>query len=82
MTGPELKLFWRLSVKGYIKINKELCKECHLCIYACPKGCITPAKEYNSRGYHPVCAAEKETCSGCALCAIMCPEVAIEVYRE
>lgn len=71
-------------MKGYIKINKEFCKECHLCIYACPKGCIIPTDEYNSRGYHPVATAttrEKE-CTGCTLCAVMCPEVAIEVYRE
>lgn len=69
-------------MKGYIKINKEFCKECHLCIDACPKGCIITAKEYNSRGYHPVAASEEKECTGCALCAIMCPEVAIEVYRE
>ena len=69
-------------MKGYIKINQELCKECHLCIYACQKGCITPTKEYNSRGYHPVCTKNENECTGCTLCAIMCPEVAIEVYRE
>lgn len=69
-------------MKGYIKINKEFCKECHLCIYACPRGCIIPTKEYNSRGYHPVASNEDKECTGCTLCAVMCPEVAIEVYRE
>jgi 2-oxoglutarate ferredoxin oxidoreductase subunit delta len=71
-----------LILKGYIKINQEFCKECHLCIHACPKGSIAPAKEYNSHGYHPVSFDETKECTGCALCATMCPEIAIEVYRE
>ncbi|MDD5711704.1 MAG: 4Fe-4S ferredoxin [Smithellaceae bacterium] len=70
-------------MKGYIKINKENCKECHLCIYACKKEQIIPSKEFNSKGYRPVCFDDKKgECTGCALCAIMCPEIAIEVYRE
>jgi 2-oxoglutarate ferredoxin oxidoreductase subunit delta len=71
------------ELKGYIVIDKELCKECHLCIQACKKGLITPSREYNSRGYRPVqCKEEGEECTGCALCAITCPDIAIEVYRE
>jgi len=72
-------------LKGEIKIDRERCKECHLCIYACKRGSITPGKEYNAGGYRAVCFNEdgKEgSCTGCALCAITCPEVAIEVYRE
>ena len=70
------------KLKGYITIDRELCKECHLCIHACKKGLITPSHEYNSRGYRPVCFKEGEECTGCALCAITCPDIAIEVYRE
>lgn len=70
-------------MKGYITIDKELCKECHLCIPSCKKGLITPSHEYNSRGYRPVhFNGEKGECTGCALCAITCPDIAIEVYRE
>jgi len=69
-------------LKGSIKINKEICKECLLCIHFCPKGHIIPAKEYNVQGYRPVCTNEEKECNGCAICATMCPEVAIEVYRE
>jgi 2-oxoglutarate ferredoxin oxidoreductase subunit delta len=71
-------------LKGEIKIDRERCKECHLCIYACKRGNIIPGKEYNAGGYRAVCfnADSKEgACTGCALCAITCPEVAIEVYR-
>jgi 2-oxoglutarate ferredoxin oxidoreductase subunit delta len=70
------------TLKGTIKINRELCKECHLCIYACKKGNLAPSKEYNSRGYRPVVFNEEKGCTGCTLCAIICPEIAIEVYRE
>jgi len=69
-------------LKGFIKISKELCKECHLCIIACPQGHIISGKEYNAQGYRPVCIDEKKECNGCALCATMCPDIAIEVYRE
>lgn len=70
-------------MKGHITIDKELCKECLLCIQACKQGLIHPSGEYNSRGYRP--AQFKDAggeCTGCTLCAIVCPDVAIEVYRE
>jgi 2-oxoglutarate ferredoxin oxidoreductase subunit delta len=79
---PERKTGEHETLKGTIIIDRELCKECHLCIYACKKGCIIPSKEYNSRGYRPVSLKEGEGCTGCTLCAITCPEIAIEVYRE
>ena len=70
-------------MKGHITIDKELCKECLLCVQACKKGLIIPSHEYNSRGYRPVCFQDEAGgCTGCALCAITCPDIAIEVYRE
>lgn len=69
-------------MKGYIKINKEICKECLLCLHFCPKGHIIPTKEYNFYSYHPVGTDKEKECAGCGICATMCPEVAIEVYRE
>ena len=69
-------------MKGHIIINKDLCKECHLCIHFCPKDHIVPTKEYNIQGYRAVTVHEGTECTGCGICATMCPDVAIEVYRE
>jgi 2-oxoglutarate ferredoxin oxidoreductase subunit delta len=76
------KTSWDQSVKGYIKIKKNLCKECHLCIHFCPQGHIMPSSEFNAQGYRPVTVNDEKKCNGCAICATMCPDVAIEVYRE
>lgn len=71
-----------MAARGSIKINRDLCKECHLCIHVCKQEQIIPSKEYNAKGYRPVTFCDTGRCTGCALCATMCPEIAIEVYRE
>ncbi len=72
--------------KGYIVIDREICKGCYLCIEFCPRDRISISPEVNQRGYYPAIFVEseneKEKCTGCATCATMCPDVAIEVYRE
>ncbi|UCD85432.1 MAG: 4Fe-4S dicluster domain-containing protein [Deltaproteobacteria bacterium] len=69
-------------MKGKIKIEEELCKQCGLCINWCSKKIIATSKKLNLKGYFPAVLKAKDKCTGCALCAIICPEVAIEVYRE
>ncbi len=73
--------------KGFIKIDRELCKGCGLCIAACPKGSIRISNKLNLKGYGPAeyiesHRARNRKCTGCALCAIICPDVAIEVFRD
>jgi 2-oxoglutarate ferredoxin oxidoreductase subunit delta len=72
------------SLKGKIRIKKELCKGCGLCIEACPKGSIFISKKINEKSYFPAefDKENEEECTGCGLCAVMCPEAVIEVYRE
>jgi 2-oxoglutarate ferredoxin oxidoreductase subunit delta len=68
-------------VKGYIEIDRELCKGCQICISFCPKDVISPSDRLNASGYLPVSFDDSGACTGCAICAVVCPEVAIEVYR-
>ncbi|UCB56683.1 MAG: 2-oxoacid:acceptor oxidoreductase [Candidatus Omnitrophota bacterium] len=65
---------------GKIKIKKEKCKGCCLCIDSCPKKLITLSKSLNKRGVRFVCFTEGD-CSACALCARICPDCCIEVYK-
>ena len=76
MGKPETK------VKGYIEIDRELCKGCQICISFCPKDVISPSDRLNASGYLPVSLDDSGVCTGCAICAVVCPEVAIEVYRD
>lgn len=74
------------KAKGKIKVDRERCKGCHLCIEVCPSHRIAPDDVLNKKGYVPIRFEEtfkegEKGCTGCAQCAIVCPEVAIEVYR-
>ncbi|MCM8781453.1 MAG: 4Fe-4S dicluster domain-containing protein [Candidatus Omnitrophica bacterium] len=64
-----------------IKINKERCKGCGLCVMVCPKGLIAPTGPFNRFGLKVVKFKGSRDCSGCAFCAIVCPDCAITVWR-
>lgn len=71
--------------KGSIKIDRERCKGCHLCLEFCPKKVIKVSEQLNDTGYFPAEFIKKEGkdgCTGCTLCAVVCPDMAIEVFRE
>lgn len=63
-----------------IKIDKERCKGCYLCITNCPNGLIKIAGAMNSRGIKPVYFSGGK-CTGCSMCAVICPECGIKVYK-
>lgn len=69
-------------MKGYVKIDKERCKGCALCIDFCPKGSIFLSEELNLKGYFVAAFDPSGDCTGCGHCALMCPDVAIEVARS
>ena len=63
-----------------IKINKQRCKGCYLCIVNCPNNLIKISPDLNTKGVKPVYFSGGK-CTGCAMCALMCPDCGIEVYR-
>lgn len=66
-----------------IRIDKERCKGCELCVTVCPRKLIRKSEEFNNRGLNfVVFQDEGSQCTGCALCALICPDVAIEVEKD
>ncbi len=62
-----------------VKIDKNLCKGCELCIPVCHCDSLEMGETLNVYGLPPAYFKEGHPCSGCRHCAIMCPEAAIEI---
>ena len=65
--------------KTAIKIDKEKCKGCMLCIKVCPQKAIQAPGKMNKKGQQYVAMKHPEKCTGCGLCFIMCPDCAISI---
>jgi 2-oxoglutarate ferredoxin oxidoreductase subunit delta len=68
--------------KGYIEIDRERCKGCHLCVTACPKGLIETSDCLNASGNYPAVPKNTVECTACGMCWQVCPDVAITVYKN
>jgi 2-oxoglutarate ferredoxin oxidoreductase subunit delta len=64
-----------------VRIDKERCKGCELCITACPREVLVMSHEFNGSGYCYSVAQNIANCNSCTFCAIICPDVCIEVYK-
>jgi 2-oxoglutarate ferredoxin oxidoreductase subunit delta len=69
-------------MKFIVKVNKERCKSCKLCINVCPVGIFKTSKNFNKIGYHYVEIVDEGNCIGCKRCVLICPDVAIEIYKN
>ena len=67
--------------RGFVRMDREECKGCGLCITACPPHCLLLESGLNPYGVHPARYAG-DGCTGCGICFYVCPEPgAITVYR-
>ena len=64
-----------------IKINKNRCKGCYLCIVNCPNNLIKVADTLNIKGVKPAVFSGSSKCTGCAMCAVICPDCGITVFK-
>ena len=63
-----------------VKLTRDRCKSCGLCIEFCPRRLLALGSELNARGVKPAgFEGPAEKCSGCGNCATMCPDAAIEI---
>ncbi len=65
-----------------IRIDKNHCKGCELCVHACPQKIISMSKEITVRGYFYAQLHDPSRCIGCRLCALTCPDTAITVLTH
>lgn len=61
--------------KYTIKINKDWCKGCELCVAFCPRNVLEIGKDRKAE------PAREEDCTGCLVCEYKCPDFAITVLR-
>ncbi|MHC1582922.1 MAG: 4Fe-4S dicluster domain-containing protein, partial [Candidatus Syntropharchaeia archaeon] len=77
----------------YLKIIREYCKGCNLCVEVCPKNVFSPGKTISERGYIVPLAEDQKNCTDfkriragkhpvCGLCILSCPDQAIEPLYE
>jgi 2-oxoglutarate ferredoxin oxidoreductase subunit delta len=62
-----------------IKIERNRCKGCELCVQYCPQQIIGMSKEINAKGYFFARVEDPGRCIGCLVCAVTCPDVAITI---
>ncbi|MCM8760356.1 MAG: 4Fe-4S binding protein [Candidatus Omnitrophica bacterium] len=67
-----------------VKVKKERCKGCQLCIDVCPSKVFRISENFNKMGYHYIEpeGEGKNNCTGCQRCVMICPDVAIEILRK
>jgi 2-oxoglutarate ferredoxin oxidoreductase subunit delta len=65
-----------------VKIDKDKCKGCQLCIMYCPASHLEFSSELNKRGLKYAQIKRATKCTGCGFCFLVCPECCIEVYTE
>lgn len=64
-----------------IKVEKDWCKGCGICVANCPRECLELSREFNVFGNYYCVQIEPEKCIGCKICGIMCPDSAIDVFK-
>jgi len=67
----------KIEEKCYrVSINKNLCKDCFICVKVCPK------KVFDIKDGDIVYVKDENMCIGCKICENLCPDFAIEVMKR
>jgi 2-oxoglutarate ferredoxin oxidoreductase subunit delta len=63
--------------RGAVRVNRERCKGCGICIEFCPKQVLERSATFNAKGYHPPEVKAGAWCVNCHFCEVLCPDFAI-----
>ncbi|MBA4388330.1 MAG: tungsten formylmethanofuran dehydrogenase [Verrucomicrobia bacterium] len=69
-------------MKVVVRIDKERCKGCELCVSVCKTSVLVMSRELNAKAYHFAAVTQPDACTGCRRCALICPDAAIEIDME
>jgi len=65
-----------------IKIDRDLCTGCGICIRFCPKDILEPSEDLNQYGNYYAKVVDLDSCIVCRRCELFCPDFAITVEKE
>ena len=65
-----------------IRIEKDKCKGCELCIFYCPLKSLELSSTFNKRGVKSANFKKGAKCSGCGFCFLICPDSCIQIDKE
>lgn len=77
-----MKVLNKKTKRFKVKIEKDFCKGCGLCVISCPQKILFLSENINKLGYKHVEINNEEDCIGCGSCYLMCPDYLIEIYQE
>ena len=71
------------TAKTYrLRIHRDLCKNCRLCVEFCPKGVLAMTTDrLNVKGVPYAECVHPDRCIGCQACVLICPDAVIELYE-
>ena len=62
-----------------IRIIRQYCKGCGLCIAYCNRGVLAMPEEAGPKGVQVPEVIDEAKCRACMRCVLMCPDAAIEI---
>lgn len=64
-----------------VKIKKDKCKGCYLCVINCPVNCLKMSSSLNSQGVVFAYKLKDKKCIGCGFCFLICPDCCVEITK-
>lgn len=67
---------------GPVLFDIDKCKGCELCVFYCPRKCLSISAGFNSAGNKFAVLSAPEGCNSCGICYLMCPDYAVKIMAQ